>query len=116
MSRKNQKDGYWLEVFDQYRASCKSQRQFCMDNNHPYPQFKYYWEKLVQKPKRTDMKSGNGFVPVTIGAPIQEAAKSSLSRQTKAVIELPNEIRCTLTIGSGLDDLGSLLKQLVSLC
>ena len=116
MSRKNQKDSYWLEIFDRYRASGKSQRQFCIDNNHPYPQFKYYWEKLVQKPQRADVKSDDHFVPVTIGSPHQETAKSVLSRPTKAVIELPNEVRCTLTIGSGLDDLGSLLKQLVTLC
>ena len=116
MSRKNQKDSYWLEIFDRYRASGKSQRQFCIDNNHPYPQFKYYWEKLVQKPQRADVKSDDHFVPVTIGSHHQETAKSVLSRPTKAVIELPNEVRCTLTIGSGLDDLGSLLKQLVTLC
>ena len=115
MSRKNQKDNYWLEIFDRYRASGKSQHQFCMDNNHPYPQFKYYWEKLVQKPKRAEPKFDENFAPVTIGPPNQETANSALSRPTKAMIELPNEVGYTLTIGSGLDDLGSLLKQLVTL-
>lgn len=116
MPRKNHKDSYWLQIFDQYRASGKSQRQFCIDNNHPYSQFKYYWEKLVQKPKRVESTPDDHFVPVTIAPPHQETAKSALGRPTKAVIELPNEVRCTLTIGSDLDDLGSLLKHLVSLC
>ena len=115
MPRTNQKDSYWLEIFEQYRASGKSQRQFCIENNHPYSQFKYYWEKLIHKPKRAESITDSHFVPVTIG-PSQEKTKTTLSRPAKAVIELPNDVRCTLSIESGLEDFGTLLKQLVSLC
>lgn len=116
MSRTHQKDSYWLEVFEQYRASNKTQRAFCLQNNYKYPQFKYYWEKLVQKPSRDQMKAPNDFIPISIQSPTQKPTKSESTHTAEAVIELPNGVRCTLTVGTDAVELSTLLKQLVTLC
>jgi len=117
MPKKNKKDSYWLEIFDQYRNSGKSQSKFCLENSHPYSQFKYYWGKLVQKPQRSQSAVASDFIPVSIQTqPLHQSVTSYDVRSTTAVIELPNKIRCTLTIAPGDNQLSTLLKQLVAIC
>lgn len=109
-------DNYWLKVFDDFKESGLTQRKFCMQHDYSYAQFKYYWEKLVQKPKQTQKTELNSFSPISIMSSPANVKAVNKDGPIDVVIDLPNKIRCSIIINGISTQLPQLMKHLVTIC
>lgn len=116
MTKRMNQDNHWLKVFDNFKQSGLTQRKFCIQHDYSYAQFKYYWEKLVQKPKQNNKTELNSFAPISITPSSASSKAVNKDKPIEMVIDLPNKIRCSISIDGASTQLTQLMKQLVSIC
>jgi hypothetical protein len=118
----SQRNKYWDDIIEQYRASGLSQPAFCKQNELSCNQFQYRWylhnreknakSKLI---RHQDGASSHSFesVSISIPAPILQPEPNDV---VELLIHLPNQISCVVKMDFRTNGFATLLKQLVTLC
>jgi hypothetical protein len=116
---KNSKD--WEAIFAQYKGSNLSKKDFCKEEGLSWNQFRYRWDrknllKTVQSESLIVERSHSAKASFEAVSIISSCEPKELMNINEVSIYLPNHLRCDIKINFEVNQLTTLLKQLVSLC
>jgi|GWRWMinimDraft_6_1066014.scaffolds.fasta_scaffold09746_3 hypothetical protein len=116
---KNIKD--WEAIFAQYKGSNLSKKDFCKEEGLSWNQFRYRWDrknllKTVQAKSLIAERSHPPKVSFEAVSIISSCEPKELMNINEVSIYLPNHVRCDIKINFEVNQLTTLLKELVALC
>ena len=105
-TRTQQRNAFWEEHVQAYRASALSKAQYCRDNNVIYHQFIYWASKLAEVPELDNTEpapSSSKLIPIML---------SQSDHNTGLQLHLPNGVLIKGIDERSVEMVGRLIKQL----
>lgn len=108
----------WGSIFERYKSSGLSQREFCTQQHVSWNQFHYRWSlyKSASKSKTRFIGSESKATPLFEQVAIATQNPKQAVESHGVAIHFPNRIRCEVSLALEGNEFPLLLKHLVALC